>query len=1040
MKHYYDTVSFLRSGLQAPGIGAGVQVKLAGTQTLATLFSDNGITQKPNPTAADSNGRFDFYVADGFYDIVFSATGMIPFTQFNVLIVDNTSTTLAESHSGLESFTGVPGLSLTALGSAPGSLGGTSLLYSKTLDNNLYYKKSDGTEIGPLGASGALGDPIINPNPTRFDVDMRFKGPNPYTDVTRYGVRGLTSASAIPAIAGITGSINSASQTLTVSTANCPAQAGSVCFVNGDGIVVYGAGPATALSTPGSPTVTPSVARVGTGTGDTVAGPTGATAYQYQIVARDKQGGLTAASTAGTTAIGQALLGSQSVAITSVTRSGNVNTYLTSSAHTLAVGAQVLIQSVADGTFNGTYSVDTVPDNTHFTVKTGLSTVNGASMSSTGGTVFWMNCNHITWTAVPNAWQYYIYGRTAGGMTLLGVTHPSGLLNDAVFDDFGSTMMAQSTLGIPGYVPSAPPGAATPQPLVTTISSGAGTTTLTLANAAATTVAGVTVLFTNGPNILTAAAAAQNLYWPITGAFFVVNSFTDVSAVSGANNAWMYTGNLVLNETMTFRGRWIGNVPNAVAGNAGASFNFMGEPTISTAANPGIFVPSSASTFFDQLAFVGGQNPVFIDAGGVPAGPQFGHHMYFSTVANSTDYMGIALYVRGQAGSVSTNNFIAGRLNVNTGPGQEGGGFTGSTFTPSFYITDSGGVIKIDALFMNDRGMLWRPDPAGGSLDIRSGYTQGGITPFILVSGPTAIGGGSGNIKVQHLIDDTTSQPFISYVLGPFAATLAVTFGPIDAAPSGGTSFITGPTQNWTVSAVNSGVGQNIFSVGGGSGTVTEGIFAPGSGAPGLYSTQNFNTGTAIGNAYKVFVNGTQMAAPVAAVAAGGSVSLGNHSYKIAPVWWDNSEGIYSVVSNTVTTTGGNQTIVLTFTPDPGKPKGYNVYDMVGQFRINDGGCGSTPMFGPTSPITITLGANCSGVGGGIAAAGPTMLMPGSQGVSAPTVITNQIFMSSTTFANLGTLANGTILFCPDCTIASPCAGAGTGALAKRLNGIWVCN
>jgi len=46
------------------------------------------------------------------------------------------------------------------------------------------------------------------------------------------------------------------------------------------------------------------------------------------------------------------------------------------------------------------------------------------------------------------------------------------------------------------------------------------------------------------------------------------------------------------------------------------------------------------------------------------------------------------------------------------------------------------------------------------------------------------------------------------------------------------------------------------------------------------------------------------------------------------------------------------------------------------------------------------------------------------------------------TFANIGTgsTANGTIQYCSDCTIASPCAGAGTGAFAKRLNGVWVCN
>lgn len=47
------------------------------------------------------------------------------------------------------------------------------------------------------------------------------------------------------------------------------------------------------------------------------------------------------------------------------------------------------------------------------------------------------------------------------------------------------------------------------------------------------------------------------------------------------------------------------------------------------------------------------------------------------------------------------------------------------------------------------------------------------------------------------------------------------------------------------------------------------------------------------------------------------------------------------------------------------------------------------------------------------------------------------------TFANLGVPAtppNGTIQYCTDCTIANPCASGGTGAFAKRLNGVWVCN
>lgn len=42
-------------------------------------------------------------------------------------------------------------------------------------------------------------------------------------------------------------------------------------------------------------------------------------------------------------------------------------------------------------------------------------------------------------------------------------------------------------------------------------------------------------------------------------------------------------------------------------------------------------------------------------------------------------------------------------------------------------------------------------------------------------------------------------------------------------------------------------------------------------------------------------------------------------------------------------------------------------------------------------------------------------------------------------FANLPT-TNGSITYCTNCTIANPCAAGGTGAVAKRLNGVNVCN
>ncbi len=48
--------------------------------------------------------------------------------------------------------------------------------------------------------------------------------------------------------------------------------------------------------------------------------------------------------------------------------------------------------------------------------------------------------------------------------------------------------------------------------------------------------------------------------------------------------------------------------------------------------------------------------------------------------------------------------------------------------------------------------------------------------------------------------------------------------------------------------------------------------------------------------------------------------------------------------------------------------------------------------------------------------------------------------ISPTFFSALGSFADGTVLYCSNCTFANPCASGGTGALAKRLNGAWRCD
>ncbi len=58
----------------------------------------------------------------------------------------------------------------------------------------------------------------------------------------------------------------------------------------------------------------------------------------------------------------------------------------------------------------------------------------------------------------------------------------------------------------------------------------------------------------------------------------------------------------------------------------------------------------------------------------------------------------------------------------------------------------------------------------------------------------------------------------------------------------------------------------------------------------------------------------------------------------------------------------------------------------------------------------------------------------------ANTTFAKPITLAGSPLAALGNPPNGTIQLCTDCTVTNPCAAKGTGALAKRLNNVWVCN
>lgn len=91
MQKYVNAVANANGGLGiagAPVAGASVQVNLHGTQTPATIYSDNGVTVSANPLTTDSTGSFYFYAADGRYDLVISGTNITSVNVNDVLLVD----------------------------------------------------------------------------------------------------------------------------------------------------------------------------------------------------------------------------------------------------------------------------------------------------------------------------------------------------------------------------------------------------------------------------------------------------------------------------------------------------------------------------------------------------------------------------------------------------------------------------------------------------------------------------------------------------------------------------------------------------------------------------------------------------------------------------------------------------------------------------------------------------------------------------------------------------------------------------------------
>ncbi|HEY2416699.1 MAG TPA: hypothetical protein VGH84_02185, partial [Steroidobacteraceae bacterium] len=441
---------------------------------LANIYSDPALTQAlANPTTTDGLGNYSFYAAPGRYEIEISGPSITTKQLQNVILPNDPSNpTFAtiSTTSGINAFSLTLGGNLTVSGSA--------------------------AVTGTLSVNGGPVPSTAQAN--IWSASQTFQGPTPWVDVGAYGARAISNS----------GYTTTCTVTATSSALSCAAAAQ---FHNGDGISLYGAGATNTLSTPGAPTVAPSLAAHATGTGIDVNAPSGGTSFSYKVVAlgtwsatpaNNLWGAYTAASTAGTTTTGNAL-GALTQTISTLSEINGTMTITCSASCPMSVGAVVSVAGTSnDSFFGGQYAVTSVTNSTTFVVATGNSTP--SATTATGGTLGWFVCNHITWSAVSGAFEYAVYGRTSGTWTLLGYSWPGVTW----FDDFGATMT--SNLYGYGWLPTSAPSSAQNGVLTTTVTGGGGTTNLTVANAATHAVTNGFATFDDAPLLASAAAFANS--------------------------------------------------------------------------------------------------------------------------------------------------------------------------------------------------------------------------------------------------------------------------------------------------------------------------------------------------------------------------------------------------------------------------------------------------------------------------------------------------------------------------------------------------
>jgi hypothetical protein len=755
--------------------------------------------------------------------------------------------------------------------------------------------------------------------------DSKFKGPNPWVDITNFGARSVNPNIA-PAQAGVTATCTSGVAQVTINTAST--------FQNGDGVAIDNCGATNTMPTPAAPSVQPVLMAGPMGSEDIVNALPGATTYSYTIEEVDKLGARTATSPTGSTTVGLPTLGTINFSVSNSSLSGTTGTVNTVAATDLVPRALVYFNSNVNG--GDSYLVGTTPSSTQFTYLQAGSSALGSN-AQLSGSLSYTVCNHLTLPAhSATGFQYVIRD---GGGNFIGMSRPVELF----FDDCGATI--RGSIARPREIPATGPVTATNDPLVTTIASGAGTTTLTLANAPTQTIAGQTILFDNASAVKAAVLAAGSgvpIYIPSSAAstYYVINSYLDLTGTLGVNIR--QSGAVQLNEPIALPSntRWVGNEGSGVIASQ-AFANNQYRDVRGTNRFPLVYITDSGFDI-EGLSFSGLKDSallVLVDSSNFNG--RFKDCVFsFAASSGTVDYMSTGLMIRGLKNIFIENVLLNSLMSNNLAMGPWAGGLVvkGST-----NHAEPGGQLKIKGMFTVAKAIA--VDYTVSTSDMQGTidglYTQGSRTPLVQVSQTAAFTLPLTWTFKDVEVDTSSNAAFANLTASGFST---VTFENYSGASGG----YRGPSIS----------GNPIVTVIGGccnnppinTGTVNSfnGGALP---SPKGYNFSDFIVNVGGGGTFQHSFT-TKPAGPILTVLAGGTLSVGSHPYTYQ--FYD-INGNSGPLSNTInaTTTSGNQTVQVQAGTPPLGAIGFYVYEGA-RGRINLGSGGSGCGFNITGGLVIS--------------------------------------------------------------------------------------